>query len=68
MKIATINIPDAFLDSIETLVDLGLYPSRSEVVREAIKQFLTREASFNNDIEKEKFAKLKELQLGAMIK
>lgn len=55
MKIATINVPDAYIDCIETLVNLGFYPSRSECVREAIKQFLNRETGINDHLQKESF-------------
>lgn len=43
MKICTINVPDRYLDVIKVLVDLGFYPSRSEAVRVALKQFLNEE-------------------------
>jgi Arc/MetJ-type ribon-helix-helix transcriptional regulator len=44
MKIITINVPEAFLKQIETLIgEKGLYPSRSELIRVAIREFLIRE-------------------------
>ena len=67
IKIVTINIPDQYLDSIQTMVNLGFYPSRSEAVRQALKQFLVSEAAFTEDIETEKFAKLKQNQLETII-
>lgn len=67
MKIVTINIPDQYLDSIETMVNLGFFPSRSEAVRQALKQFLVREAEFTDELEPEKFASLKQNQLEAII-
>ena len=44
MRIVTVNLPEAFLKTIDTLCgDGGLYPSRSELVRVAIREFLVRE-------------------------
>jgi len=44
MKIVTVNIPESYLDSIEKLVgENGLYPSRSELIRVAVRDFLLRE-------------------------
>jgi Arc/MetJ-type ribon-helix-helix transcriptional regulator len=67
MKIVTINIPDQYLDCIETMVNLGFFPSRSEAVREALKQFLTTEADFNHGLEHENFEQMKRQQLNSMI-
>ena len=63
MKITTINIPNAYLDCIEVLVNMGFYPSRSEAVRVALKQFLTDEADIIEDLEPENFKKLKNIQM-----
>lgn len=43
MKIVTINLPVPFLDALEKLTDYGLYPSRSEAIRVALRDFLSRE-------------------------
>ena len=67
MKIATINIPDDYLNCIEILVNLGYYPSRSECVREALKQFLGREATLNENLKVENFQKLKSTQMNSLI-
>ncbi|GAB4311913.1 MAG: hypothetical protein Kow0069_12400 [Promethearchaeota archaeon] len=42
----TINIPEAYCDAIERLIKAGLFSSRSEAIREAIKEFLEKERSF----------------------
>lgn len=63
LKITTINIPDVYLDCIEVLVNMGFYPSRSEAVRVALKQFLTNEADVIDDLQKENFEKLKNIQM-----
>ena len=44
IKIVTVNIPESYLDSVEKLVgEKGLYPSRSELIRVAVRDFLLRE-------------------------
>lgn len=53
MKIITVNIPETYLKMIDGLVGAkGLYPSRSELIRVAIRDFLIRELesakSFSN--------------------
>jgi len=40
-RILTVNLPEALLEQMNTLVEeYGLYPSRSELVRYAIREFL----------------------------
>ena len=44
MRIITVNLPVSFLEAIEKLVgEHGLYPSRSELIRVAVRDFLIRE-------------------------
>jgi antitoxin ParD1/3/4 len=43
MKIVTINLPEPFLAALEKLTDYGLYPSRSEAIRVALRDFLSKE-------------------------
>ena len=53
MKIVTVNIPESYLDSIKKLVGQnGLYPSRSELIRVAVRDFLLRELKMANDMVK----------------
>ncbi|MCK4380856.1 MAG: ribbon-helix-helix protein, CopG family [Candidatus Lokiarchaeota archaeon] len=55
MKIVTVNIPESFLDSIEKLVGgNGLYPSRSELIRVAVRDFLLRELKMADNMAKYK--------------
>jgi Arc/MetJ-type ribon-helix-helix transcriptional regulator len=68
IRITTINIPDQYLDCLETLVNLGFYPSRSEAVREALKHFLSREAEMNADFQPDQFRDLKEHQLRSLLR
>jgi len=57
MKIITVNIPVSHIKMIDSLVgETGLYPSRSELIRVALRDFLIKqlEESFeceNNDKE-----------------
>ncbi|MHA1719319.1 MAG: ribbon-helix-helix domain-containing protein [Promethearchaeota archaeon] len=67
MKIVTINIPEQYLDCLETLVNLGYFPSRSEAVREALKQFLSKEANLVKEIEHDQFKILKTKQMNALM-
>lgn len=43
MKIITINLAEPHVKALKMLQDLGLYPSRSEAIRVAIRDFLQRE-------------------------
>lgn len=53
MKIVTVNVPESYVDAIKKLVgENGLYPSRSELIRVAVREFLLRELSIANNIEK----------------
>lgn len=56
MKIVTVNVPESYIDAINKLIgENGLYPSRSELIRCAVRDFLLKElkaannmAQFNN--------------------
>lgn len=48
MKIITINLSEPHIAALKTLQDLGLYPSRSEAIRVAIRDFLQTELDFSN--------------------
>lgn len=44
MKIITVNLPIQYINTIKNLVgDSGLYPSRSELIRVAVRDFLIKE-------------------------
>ncbi len=59
MKIVTVNIPESFLGSIEKLVgEHGLYPSRSELIRVAVREFLIKELKMANNMVKYKETKV----------
>jgi len=58
MKIITINLPEKYLEAIQTLNDLGVYPSRSEAIRTALSQFLSDELKMFENLEEETFKML----------
>jgi len=44
LKIITVNLPQATIDRMKVIVEkFGLYPSRSELVRVAVREFLVKE-------------------------
>ena len=61
MKIVTVNVPESYIGAINKLIgENGLYPSRSELIRVAVRDFLLRElkmaksmAKYNRSGEKE---------------
>ena len=55
LKIITINLPERALSAIQILNDLGLYPSRSEVIRIALRDFLSNELKYYQELEDDKF-------------
>ncbi len=61
MKIVTVNIPESYLDSIEKLVgENGLYPSRSELIRVAVRDFLLRELKVADNIARYKESEIED--------
>ena len=44
MRIITVNLPESYLKTIDHLVgENALYPSRSELIRVAVREFLIKE-------------------------
>ncbi len=58
MKIITINLPEKYLEAIQTLNDLGVYASRSEAIRTALGEFLGDELKMFQNLEEETFKML----------
>jgi len=53
MKIITVNVPESYIDTINKLIgENGLYPSRSELVRVATREFLLKELKLAKNIKK----------------
>jgi Arc/MetJ-type ribon-helix-helix transcriptional regulator len=46
VKIITINLSEPHVKALQILQDLGIYPSRSEAIRVAIRDFLRNELGF----------------------
>ena len=62
LKIVTVNIPEAYLESIERLTgENGLYPSRSELIRCAVREFLIKELRRANEMIKYKEVEIEKL-------
>lgn len=51
MKIITINLPPAYIAALQLLVDLGIYPSRSEAVRIALRDCINDDLLLKQDLE-----------------
>lgn len=50
-RTVTLNLPERYLIAIQVLIDLGLYLSRSEAIRQALSRFLSTEPQFFQSIE-----------------
>lgn len=62
MKIVTVNIPESYLESIKRLIgENGLYPSRSELIRVAVREFLIKELRMANEMIKYKEVEVEKL-------
>ena len=62
MKIVTVNIPESYLESIKRLIgENGLYPSRSELIRCAVREFLIKELRNANEMIKYKEVEIEKI-------
>ncbi len=62
MKIVTVNVPESYLESIKRLIgENGLYPSRSELIRVAVREFLIKELRMANEMIKYKEVEVEKL-------
>jgi len=53
MKIVTVNVPESYIEAIKKLVGRdGLYPSRSELIRVAVREFLLKELKLAENMAK----------------
>ncbi|GAB6101296.1 ribbon-helix-helix domain-containing protein [Thermococcus atlanticus] len=43
MKIISVQLPQGLINAMDQLVKKGVYPSRSEVIREAVRELLKKE-------------------------
>lgn len=46
----TLSLPNIIIEGIEEIVNLGLFHSRSEFIRDAIRCFIFEEIKFKNKI------------------
>lgn len=61
MKIVTVNVPESYIDAINKLIgENGLYPSRSELIRCAVRDFLLKELKAANQMNKYNTAEIDE--------
>ena len=58
MQIITINLPEKYLEAIQILNDLKIYPSRSQAIRNALEMFLSNELKMDQELEKDNFKRL----------
>jgi len=59
MKIVTVNVPESYIGAINKLIgENGLYPSRSELIRCAVRDFLIKELKMANNMAKYKEAEI----------
>jgi antitoxin ParD1/3/4 len=43
MQLVTVKMSDIYVNGLDKLVEIGMYPSRSEAIRVAIRDLLRRE-------------------------
>ncbi|MFX0055245.1 MAG: ribbon-helix-helix domain-containing protein [Promethearchaeota archaeon] len=43
MRLITVKMSEIYADGLDKLVEIGMYPSRSEAIRVAIRDLLRRE-------------------------
>ncbi len=61
MKIVTVNVPESYIEAIKKLVGRdGLYPSRSELIRCATREFLIKELKLAENMKKYPYIKIED--------
>ncbi len=43
MRIISVQLPQGLINAMDQLVKMGVYPNRSEIIREAIRELLKKE-------------------------
>lgn len=46
MKLVTLNLPEAYIDGLEKLVQEEIYPNRSEAIRLAVRDLIRKERHY----------------------
>ncbi len=49
MKSVSFRIPEEYLKGLEVLVKIGVFRSRSEAIRTAVKELLRKEGAFEGE-------------------
>lgn len=44
MKVVTVHLPEQFIEALDEMVRLRLYPSRSEAIRMAVRDLIKNES------------------------
>lgn len=47
MRLITLNLPEAYIEGIEKLVQAEIYPNRSETIRHAVRDLIIKEDAYN---------------------
>jgi Arc/MetJ-type ribon-helix-helix transcriptional regulator len=50
MKVLSIRLPEEYVKAMDEIVRMGIYPSRSEFIRAAIREHLKREIDSSSNI------------------
>lgn len=61
MRIVTINLPHPYIKAMKILIDIGLYRSRSQVVRVCLTEFLAKEDQFLTELNDGSISQIKEV-------
>lgn len=43
LKLITVNCPESYVKAMDELIEKGMYPSRSEIIRIAVRDMLKQE-------------------------
>ena len=58
-KLVTVKIPESLLEKVDKLVEKGVFATRSEAIRVALKELVERQQYFNKIIEETRTGKIK---------
>lgn len=59
MKLITVNCPESYVEAMDELIRRGMYPSRSEIIRIAVRDMLKQELwGVKPPVEKVQFSEL----------
>ena len=61
LRIVTINLPHPYIKAMKVLEDIGLYNSRSQIVRVCLTEFLAKENQFLTELNDDSISQIKEV-------